>query len=204
MVYADAVVQARACAKLVREGSCTDPVIKAQRNALSAVFQLSMRLRVSPQARQVRKSIGSNTRAPSVGYTTASNWRWPPMRRISRVAREALERAYAMDPDRDPTTPPIDRKLDPEGWYRAAHSAAYACQCAALRPQPWQPVPANEYVLVTDDDRQYGPVMGRAAAAELLRRLLAAGLSRYEPDPVNALARVQAERARRAPQSNAV
>jgi hypothetical protein len=40
--------------------------------------------------------------------------------------------------------------------------------------------------------------MGRAAAAELLRRMLAAGLSRYEPDPVNALARVEAERARHA------
>jgi hypothetical protein len=51
---------------------------------------------------------------------------------------------------------------------------------------------------VTDDDSEYGPVMGRAAAAELLRRLLAAGLSRYEPDPVNALARVEAERARHA------
>jgi hypothetical protein len=47
-------------------------------------------------------------------------------------------------------------------------------------------------------DREYGPVMGRAAAAELLRRMLAAGLSRYEPDPVNALARVEAERARHA------
>ena len=57
---------------------------------------------------------------------------------------------------------------------------------------------------MTDDDREYGPVMGRAAAAELLRRLLAAGFSRYEPDPVNALARVEAERARHAPQSNAV
>jgi hypothetical protein len=61
-------VQARACAKLISEGNCLDPVIKSQRNALSAVFQLSMRLRVSPQARQVRKSIGSNTRAPSVSY----------------------------------------------------------------------------------------------------------------------------------------
>ena len=116
------------------------------------------------------------------------------MRRISRVDREALERAYAMDPDRDPTSPPIDRKLDPEGWYRAAHSAAYACQCAALRPRPWQPVPANGYVSVTDDDRQYGPVMGRSAAAALLRLLLAANLSRFEPDPINALARVEAER----------
>jgi hypothetical protein len=67
-VYADAVVQARACAKQVREGLGTDIVIKAQRNALSAIFQLSMRLRVSPQARQVRKSLGSNTRPPSVSY----------------------------------------------------------------------------------------------------------------------------------------
>jgi phage terminase small subunit len=67
-VYVDAVAQARACAKLIREGGGTDLTIKAQRNALSAVFQLSMRLRVSPQARQVRKSIGSNTRAPSVSY----------------------------------------------------------------------------------------------------------------------------------------
>jgi hypothetical protein len=64
----DAVVQARACAKLVRVGTGTDLVLKAQRNALSAVFQLSMRLRVSPQARQVRKSLGSNTRPPTVNY----------------------------------------------------------------------------------------------------------------------------------------
>ena len=67
-VYAEAVVQARDCAKQVREGQATDTVIKAQRNALSAIFQLSMRLRVSPQARQVRKSLGSNTRPPSVSY----------------------------------------------------------------------------------------------------------------------------------------
>jgi hypothetical protein len=121
------------------------------------------------------------------------------MKKISRVDREALDRALAMDHDRNPTSDtPINRRLEPERWYAAAKSAAYACQCAALRPKPWQPVPANEYVAVTDDDREYGPVMGRAAAAELLRRLKAAGLSRFEPDPVNALARVEAERARHA------
>ena len=43
-----------------------------------------------------------------------------------------------------------------------------------------------------------GIVNDSSIAAELLRRLLAAGLSRYEPDPVNALARVEAERARHA------
>ena len=119
------------------------------------------------------------------------------MKKISRIDREALERALALDPDRDPgDDPPPNRRLDPAGWLEAAHSAAYACQCAVLRPKPWQPVPANDYVAVTDDDSEYGPVMGRAAAAELLRRLLAAGLSRYEPSPLEALARVEAERAR--------
>jgi hypothetical protein len=131
------------------------------------------------------------------------------MKRLSRIDREALERAMAIDRERNPTSDePINRRLDPVRWYEAAMSAAYGCQCDALRPKPWQPVPANDYVAVTDDDSDYGPVMGRAAAAELLRRLLAAGLSRYEPDPVNALVRVEAERARvmqlTSPQSNAV
>jgi hypothetical protein len=66
--YADGVVQARACAKLIAAGGGTDLIIKAQRNALSAVFQLSMRLRVSPQARQPHVSRGSKTRPPSVNY----------------------------------------------------------------------------------------------------------------------------------------
>jgi hypothetical protein len=67
-VYAEAVVQARRTARQINEGAGSDLVIKQQRNALSAVFQLTMRLRVSPQARQVHKSLGSNTRAPSVSY----------------------------------------------------------------------------------------------------------------------------------------
>jgi hypothetical protein len=67
-IYAEAVVQARSCAKIIREGGGTDLVVKQQRNALSAVFQLSMRLRISPQARQPHISRGSNTRAPSVNY----------------------------------------------------------------------------------------------------------------------------------------
>jgi hypothetical protein len=118
------------------------------------------------------------------------------MKRLSRIDREALERAIAIDRKRDPKSyKPINRRLEPERWYEAGKSAAYACQCAALRPKPWQPVPANEYVAVTDDDSEYGPVMGRAAAAELLRRMLAAGLSRYEPDPIAALEAAEAERA---------
>jgi hypothetical protein len=41
--------------------------------------------------------------------------------------------------------------------------------------------------LLDDQDGADGPIFGRRAAAELLRRMLAAGLSRYEPDPIAAL-----------------
>jgi hypothetical protein len=68
----------------------------------------------------------------------------------------------------------IEQKLRDEPWEDVGRFAAYSCQDDALHPEPWQPVPANEYVSVTDDDGDYGPVSGRAAAAELLRRLMAA------------------------------
>jgi hypothetical protein len=66
--YCEAHIQARDCAKQVREGHGTDPVIKAQRNALSAIFQLSMRLRICPQSRLARTSMRADTRPPNVSY----------------------------------------------------------------------------------------------------------------------------------------
>jgi hypothetical protein len=45
---------------------------------------------------------------------------------------------------------------------------------------------------------------GRQVAAELVQELLAAGLSRFEPDPINALARVEraARKKKAAPQAD--
>jgi hypothetical protein len=110
------------------------------------------------------------------------------MKRIDRAAMkraiEQLRRKGGEDARQ------IEQKLRDEPWEDVARFAAYSCQCDALNPEPWQPVPANDYVVTDRDDE--GPVMGRKAAAELLRRLLAAGLSRYEPDPINALERAEA------------
>jgi phage terminase small subunit len=66
--YAEAHIQQRDAARLIREGKGDDSVIKAQRAALSAIFQLSMRLRLSPQARLTRTSVRADTRAPNVSY----------------------------------------------------------------------------------------------------------------------------------------
>ena len=43
-----------------------------------------------------------------------------------------------------------------------------------------------------------GPAGGKRSAALLLQRLLDAGLSRWEPDPLGALARIEAEATREA------
>jgi hypothetical protein len=118
------------------------------------------------------------------------------MKKPSKGDREAMERAIALSlgsRDRAEAERVRDmlrtRPRAEVGW-----SCAISCQEKVLRTRPWQPVPAADYVAVTDRDDEGSPIMGRAAAAELLRRLLAAGLSRYEPDPLRALARIEAER----------
>jgi hypothetical protein len=74
------------------------------------------------------------------------------------------------------------------GWETAATSAAYGCQFDALKLRPWQEVPMH---CDSTDGIDDFPNAGRAMAADLLRRLLAANLSRYEPDPHAALARAE-------------
>jgi hypothetical protein len=66
--YCEAHIQARDCAKQMRDGQGSDSVIKAQRTALSAIFQLSMRLRICPQSRLTRTSVRADTRPPNVSY----------------------------------------------------------------------------------------------------------------------------------------
>jgi hypothetical protein len=79
----------------------------------------------------------------------------------------------------------IETKLRCEGFEAAGEFAAYAAQCETLRLKPWQAPPAH--VRATDPDPN---VYGRRAAEIALRdRLLAAGLSVFEPDPIAALAR---------------
>jgi hypothetical protein len=98
----------------------------------------------------------------------------------SDVDDDALRRALEIA-RRDPQCAALfDAKLaDGEPWCDVAESAAYHCQIKALRLRPWQEPPA---VADATDPRERDP-----EAQALLRRMLAAGLSRYEPDPMAAL-----------------
>lgn len=89
--------------------------------------------------------------------------------------QRAMERARKRDRFR---AQQIDAKLLDEAWCDVAEFAAYGCQIEALGLKPWETPP------------MYGDVDGaQPAAAALLQKMLAAGLSRWEPDPMAALAR---------------
>jgi len=114
---------------------------------------------------------------------------------MRRIDRDALARCIetmrnsANPADREQ----IEDKLKAEPWIEAAELAAYSWQFDALRLKPWQSPPCwvdPRDIKATLSAGDHG--VGRHyATAKLLQRLLAAGLSRYEPDPIAALERAR-------------
>ena len=127
-------------------------------------------------------------------------------RKLSSIDREALGRALKLILGRPEREDPgrreqVERLLREQGWFTAANFAVYCCQMELVRPRLWQPTPADitdiEGTLAKGDDG----LGGSYRAALLLKRMLAAGLSRYEPRPVEALAEAK-RRAAAAQQSS--
>ncbi len=111
---------------------------------------------------------------------------------MKRVDREALERAIKLAREQDAgRRQQIDGKLKSESWEAVGRFASYFCQSRSLKLRPWQWPPC--WVTIDDQDDGLG---GRKAAAMLLRRLLDAGLSKFEPDPLNAISEAEAKTAR--------
>jgi hypothetical protein len=108
----------------------------------------------------------------------------------SKVDREALKRALVVAKAEDAgRREQIETMLREDGWDYAATFAAYHCQRRALGLKPWQLTPSE----VDDEKPGADPnKYGLFAAWELRRRLLAAGLSVYEPNPPAALAALEA------------
>jgi hypothetical protein len=114
---------------------------------------------------------------------------------LSDVDREALERAIELAKAESPARrKQIDDMLAKDGWDEAARFAAYACQDGNLKLAPWQMPPC--WIRGDLDALLAAPVTGhdhrgQRQAARLLKRLYAAGLSRFEPDPEAALAQAK-------------
>ena len=98
---------------------------------------------------------------------------------LSPIDREALERSIVIA-RRDPAyAKSIDSKLaDGADWFDVAVSASFHCQMLNLHLSPWQSPPVYAHVEKPRRDE---------VAAELLDRLLKCGISRFEPDPLEAL-----------------
>src|SRR5512133_4092704 len=107
---------------------------------------------------------------------------------------EALERALKLtlaDPD---WRERIQDMVKDDGWWRAAQFCSYHQQYRALKLLPWQDTPCE--FTPKDKPNPARAHAGEAEAIALCRRLVAAGLSRWEPDPVAALAAVESSRQR--------
>ena len=111
--------------------------------------------------------------------------------KLQPVDRNALERAIEITKAESPgRAAQIASKLKDESWRSVAEFAAYCCQHRALATRPWELAPVSvdedDPIPDGDDHRRTG------RAIKLLRRLLRAGLSRFEPQPLEALAKMEA------------
>jgi hypothetical protein len=99
---------------------------------------------------------------------------------MTRVDRDALKRALALLRNEPEYAGQIADKLKSEPWEDVARYASYCCQIDNLDLRPWQDPPM--YAELRPD--QPDPLA-------LLVKLLGHWLSRFEPDPVAALARAR-------------
>jgi hypothetical protein len=117
---------------------------------------------------------------------------------LTEKDREALTRAMEIASREPRRREQLESMLEDRPWREVAEFAASVCQTKALSLYPWEVGPSD----VSEHDED-GPVdlgarlseQSEPAARKLLRRMLAAGLSRFEPDPITALARVEKPRA---------
>jgi hypothetical protein len=114
----------------------------------------------------------------------------PQIIHLGPVDIAALERSIAMarasSPARDQQ---ISAMLKERKWLEVAEFASYCCQDDALKLKPWQPPPCWMGDAKPVDD---SPLAGRVAAWRLRQRLIASGLSQFEPDPLGALHAIEA------------
>jgi hypothetical protein len=116
------------------------------------------------------------------------------MTKLSQVDRDAMKRAIEIVRQRDAASrDQIDHKLRDEPWQEVGEFAAYSCQCDSLHLKPWQDPPCV-INLASALREPFGDQRAEREAAELLKKILAAGLSRYEGDPLQALDRAKEAR----------
>jgi hypothetical protein len=106
---------------------------------------------------------------------------------LSQIDRDAMQRAIDSLQRRGEIAQ-IERAMKCGGFECAGKFASYSVQCDTLRLKPWQAPPAHVHADATPHPAIYGCRPGEIALRD---RLVAAGLSIYEPDPVKALSKAK-------------
>jgi hypothetical protein len=105
---------------------------------------------------------------------------------MNEIDRAALERALVTcRAESAARATQIDSKLRVEKREDVAEFASYCAQGRALNLQPWQSPPCVASLVSLREP--YGDPRAARESAELLSKMLALGLSRYEPNPLAAI-----------------
>jgi hypothetical protein len=115
---------------------------------------------------------------------------------LTPIDIEALHRAMELARKEPVRARQLDDMLRDRPWQEVARFASYSLQHQALQTRPWEVAPCEcRPEDIAELLRTPHPDMtGRAKAARLLQRLLELGLSRWEPDPMRAIAAAEQER----------
>ena len=106
---------------------------------------------------------------------------------IDVIDLDALRRAMEIYAAGDPAkAEQLRAKLQDAPWQDVAKFAAYCVQGDILQLRPWEPAPCEVEIDGTRPQDQ--------GARRLLKRMLHAGISRWEPDPLRALDKVGRKR----------
>jgi hypothetical protein len=117
---------------------------------------------------------------------------------LSTVDREALERAIALTLGEDdkPRVEQVKDMLPEDPWFEVASFCSYHRQIEALRLKPWESPPSSidpdaiDSILARGRPRA-DMVDKEHGGARLLRRMLALGVSAYDPTPLASIARAK-------------
>jgi hypothetical protein len=100
---------------------------------------------------------------------------------VKRIDRDAMQRAIDwVLRERPEYRENIEQRLKREGFEQAGQFAVYVAQDTTLRLKPWECTPSSIW-----------GYSDQSAAIALRDRLLAAGLSVDEPNPIEALAKAE-------------
>jgi hypothetical protein len=114
---------------------------------------------------------------------------------MTRTDKDALRRAIEMAKTLDPAiVQAVEAMLKSRTWQEAAEYACYHCQVKSLRLRPWQAPPLRSDDVV--DPATAGMYGGKPEEVALRQRMIALGLSEFEPDPLTAIEHAEAEMAK--------